>query len=133
MRAIMQELVSRRPDRDPDVPDQREWGKSGEHMRNIVRAFRDLPCNTIMTALAVTDKDTYNRTNYNPDLPGKLKGHIPGFMDIVGYLYTVQENDVLERRMQVAKTQTVVAKDRTNCLGLVLENPTIPIMWAMIH
>ncbi len=133
MEDIMTELTSRRPDLDKDVPSQREWGKSANHMRKIVRAFRDLPCNTIMTALATTDKDDHNVVTYYPSLPGKLRAEVPGFLDIVGYLYTISEDDELVRKLQVAKTRRIIAKDRTGRLGNVVENPSIPIMWELIR
>lgn len=134
MRDIMKDQYDKRPDTtDIDVPSQREWGKSGEHVRRIVRAFRDLPVNTIITALATIDKDDNGTNTFYPDLPGKLRIHIPGFMDIVGYLYTAEEKDQLVRRLQVAKTRRVIAKDRTATLGSVIESPTIPLMWEMIH
>jgi len=133
MRGIMLELVGRRPDLDPDVPSQREWGKSAEHVRRIVRAFRDLPMNTIMTALATEFREESGATRYFPSLPGKLRSEIPGFMDIVGYLYTKQDKDNTVRTLQVTGSRRVVAKDRTSALGGVIENPTIPGMWEMIH
>lgn len=133
MRDIMREVVQKRPDLDPDVPSQREWGKSGEHMRRIVRAFRDIEANTIMTALMVMEKDENNTITFFPSLPGKLRAEVPGFLDVVGYLYTAIEDDVMVRKLQLAKTRRVVAKDRTSKLGDVIVNPTIPDMWDLIH
>lgn len=134
MRDIMREVIQRRPDLDPDVPSMREWGKSAEHIRKIVRGFRDLPCNTIFTAHAAADVD--NQTNvktFYPQLPGKLKAEIPGFLDVVGYLTAVHEGDTITRQIQFAKTQRVMAKDRTNALGDVMQAPTIPMMWEAIN
>jgi phage nucleotide-binding protein len=135
MRDIMVDAVRKRPDQDIDVPSQREWGKSIEHIRKIVRAFRDLPCNTIMTALAYSDKDgESNAMVYTPNLPGKLKVEVPGFLDIVGYYFTAVENDQVIRRMQFQKTRRVVAaKDRTDSLGSKIDDPTIPQLWSLIH
>lgn len=133
MQHIMKELVERRPDLNPDVASQREWGIAREHMRRIIRAFRDLPCHTIFIAHSVEDKDDSNTIHIAPSFPGKLKTEIPGFVDIVGYLYTQTEKDQLERRLQLAKTRRIVAKDRTASLGDVIINPTIPEIWKMIH
>lgn len=133
MRDIMREVVQKRPDLDPDVPSQREWGKSGEHIRRIVRAFRDIEANTIMTALMVADKDENNAVTYLPSLPGKLRAEVPGFLDIVGYLHASVDNEETTRKLQLAKTRRVTAKDRTSKLGDVVENPTIPHLWNLIH
>lgn len=131
---IMKEVMQARPDADPDVPSQREWGKSTEHIRRIVRAFRDLDCNTIMTALVRQDRDNSNTIIYSPSLPGKLYNEVPGFMDIVGYYYTdTDEDDTLVRKLQVAGTRRVKAKDRTDSLGSLVINPTVPMLFEMIH
>lgn len=144
MRSVMEQFKkdSQNPDRiDVDVPHQKAWGKSGERVRRIVRAFRDLPCNTIMTTLLgyefeVDDKDkeTKQVKLFYPMLPGKLKGEVPGFFDVVGYLVAdADRNGKVKRTLQVAKTKRVVAKDRTGSLGLVVQDPNIPMMWDMIH
>lgn len=133
MREIMKEAANRNPNQDEDVPSMREWGKSGERIRRIVRAYRDLPMNTIFTAHTIIDKDANNATNYAPSLPGKLRAELPGFLDIVGYMYTFVEDDLTVRRVQFAKTKNVTAKDRTDELGAFLDNTTIPEMWSLIH
>ena len=133
MVGIMKELVSRRPDLDEDVPSQREWGKSIEHMRRIVRAYRDLEMNTIFTALAIVDKDENGTVTYTPSLPGKLKMEISGFVDVVGYMTTAQDGDDTIRRMQFAQTKKVIAKDRTAALGDVVDQPTVPMLWELMH
>lgn len=133
MRDIMKEVVNKRPDLDPDVPSMREWGKSSEHIRRIVRGFRDLEMNTIMTALMQVEKDEVGVVTYYPALPGKLRAEIPGFLDIVGYLYTVVEDDETIRKIQFAKTRRITAKDRTSALGDSMSNPTVPMIWDLIH
>jgi len=134
MNDIMRALIQQHTDRDPDVPSQREWGKSAMHVRQIVRKFRDLPCNVIFTAL---DKQEVNQdtgaTRILPNLPGKLAGEIPGFLDVVGYLTADLEKNKIERRLQVQPTARVTAKDRLGVLGQVMVNPTIPDMWDRLH
>lgn len=134
MRSIMKDAYGRNPDKvDPDVPSQREWGKARAHMRTIVRAFRDLPCNTIFTAQVATIQEEGQPTVYMPGFAGKLRTELPGFMDIVGYLYPELVEGVIVRKLQVQGTRRVVAKDRTSSLGEMMENATIPEMWGLIH
>lgn len=134
MRSIMLDVVQKRPDQDIDVPSQREWGKSNEHIRRIVRAFRDLEMNTIFTALMHELKDDKTgQVTYYPSVPGKLRAEVPGFLDIVGYLYTTINGEDISRTIQFTQTQRVIAKDRTSSLGDRMENPTIPMMFDLIH
>lgn len=123
-----------RGDQDPDVPSQREWGKSSERIRRIVRAYRDLPMNTLFTAHAyqVTDKDG-NLVGIYPSLPGKLRIEISGFLDIVGYMFVDLKGTETIRKLQFAKTKRVIAKDRTDSLGDLVEAPGIPLLWEKIH
>lgn len=140
MNTVMREQWQKKPDStDIYVPSQREWGKSGERMRMIIRGFRDLPCNTIVTALlGESTDDSTGIKSYYPSLPGKLRNEVPGFFDVVGYLNTATEKDgdnkeVIIRQLQLAKTKRVIAKDRTSSLGDLIKNPTIPMMWELIH
>ena len=126
---IARDFADGNPKLDEDVPDMRAYYKSGEHIRKIVRAFRDLPANVIFNCHTVTDKDNFNRTVYLPHLPGKLKVDIPGFLDIVGYYRAETEDGVVNRYLQVQKTESVIAKDRTGALDPVEPNPTLPMLW----
>ena len=139
MRSVMKEQYDKRPDTtDIYVPSQREWGKSGERIRMIVRAYRDLPCNTIVTSLLHTEKDDKTGVvRIFPSLPGKLRSEIPGFFDIVGMLRVTtltEENEIkFQRILQVAGTERVTAKDRTSSLDGLLNDPTIPMIWDLIN
>lgn len=130
MYQIMKDLVAKEPDRDPDIPGMREWGKNIEQMRLFVRAFRDLPMNTIFTALSTTSKDNKTGTvTTRPGLPGKLGGEVAAFLDIVTYLYVknIREGDNIQRKrfLLTGATENQTAKDRTGRLPLVLEEPTM--------
>lgn len=132
--AIMRRMVQSRPDRDPDIPDQREWGQSRVHMRKIVRYFRDLPMNTIFTALVYENKDPQTgQVTLHPNLPGKLRIEVPGFLDVVGYLYTTIDGEEVTRTIQFQQTRKVIVKDRTSAFGRKMDNPTIPAMWDLLH
>lgn len=134
MRTIMKDAFSRNPDKvDPDVPSQREWGKARAHIRTIVRAFRDLPCNVIMTAQVGSLQEEGQPTKFFPGFAGKLRTEVPGFFDIVAYLYAENEGGTIVRKLQSVGTRRVVAKDRTGALGQVLEDATIPDIWRLIN
>ena len=132
MQDIMREVVNKDPERDADVAGLREWGKNSEQVRRIVRAFRDLPCNTVFTALADESKDERSGINrVRPALPGKLKGEVAGYVDMVLYMYTreVQVQGTKERQIKslvlTQGTERQVAKDRSGTLPLLIETPTM--------
>lgn len=136
MRTIMKQAYNKNPETvDIDVASPREWGKTRNHIRTIVRAFRDLPCHVIYTASLGEKTEEKAPTQFYPGFSGKLRTEVPGFMDIVGYLWPDIElgGDTVTRKLQVTGTRRVVAKDRTNALGGIVENPTVPMMWEMIQ
>lgn len=135
---IMANLVRTRPDLDPDVPGMREWGKNLEQIRKFVRAFRDLPMNSVFTALEKSDKDTKTgMVTKMPSLSGKLASEVAGFLDVVLYYYVKQigqgEDSEMQRLMLTKKTQNVIAKDRTDQLPLVIENPTMQVIYDILN
>jgi hypothetical protein len=133
---IMEELATKRPDLDQDVPGMREWGKNLEQMRKFVRGFRDLKMNTIFTALKKEDRnEKTGMVTTLPSLSGKLAGEVAAFLDIVAYYYVKRvgsgEEAVDKRLLLTKKTETVVAKDRTGTLPLILEDPDMKMMWDL--
>jgi hypothetical protein len=134
MRGVMREAYKRRPETvDIDVPSPREWGIVRNHMRLIVRAFKDLPCHVVLTAgLGVTSDDS-EPAKFYPGFAGKLSREIPGFADIVGYYYAKNNMGKIDRYMQVVGTNRVVAKDRTQALGQTVENPSLSMIWDLIE
>lgn len=130
---IMRDLVNSDPDRDPDVPGIREWGKNAEQIRRFVRAFRDLPVNTIFTALAATDKDQKTGAVLSrPYLSGKLASEVAGFLDIVCFMYIRIVDGEVRRLMLTSSTDSCVAKDRSDSLPPVLEEPDMQTIHQIV-
>jgi hypothetical protein len=135
---IMADLVAEKPEMDPDVPGIREWGRNLEQMRRFVRGFRDLPMNTIFTALSKKDKDMQSgKVEIMPSLSGKMATEISGLLDIVCYMYVkqvkVDGSDQMIRCLLTKKTEKQVAKDRTNTLKTVETDPTMRLLFDRIH
>jgi hypothetical protein len=128
LREIMRARKAEKPEIDEDVPSPREWGKGRNHIRKIVRGFRDLPGHFICTCLADEAKTEGEPSKFAPNLPGKLQKEIPGFMNCVGYMTADNVGDDIHRKIQFQKTRRVVAKDRFDTLGPIMENPSIPLM-----
>lgn len=133
MKVTMDIAYNANPDKVvKEVPSPREWGIVREKMRKIVRGFRDLPCHVIYTAHVSYQQDEGQPIKMFPGFAGKLRQDIPGFMDIVGYMYSENDGGEVTRKVQFAQTRRVVAKDRTSALGDFMDNPTIPMIWDLI-
>ena len=133
MYQIMKDLIDKKGEDsnvDPDVPSMREWGKNLEQIRRFVRGFRDLPMNTVFTALAKQDKDQKTGiTSIKPSLSGKMADEVAAFLDVVTYYYVkeIEENGetVTKRLLLTRKTSQHIAKDRSGKLPVVVEDPTM--------
>jgi hypothetical protein len=121
-------------DRDPDVPEMHDWGKSSEMVRRMIRAFRDLEAHVLFTAWDQTIKDESDgTTTVLPSLPGKLAHEVAGFLDFVGYMYVKEERRKKneeggggpKRHLLCQPTRKIVAKDRSDSLPSVLVEPTM--------
>lgn len=130
MYSIMKNLLEKNSERDEDVPSMREWGINLEQMRKFVRAFRDLPVNTIFTALVKVEKD--NKTGMlikEPYLSGKLAKEVAAFLDIVCFMYMKEievDGESRQGHLLLAQaTDTCTAKDRTNKLPQLMIEPTM--------
>lgn len=123
---IIKSEVEKKPDRDPDVPTQQNWGKSFNQIRKLIRKFRDLPMNVIFVCEAKDNKDEETGIIYTvPALPGQLANKIPGYMDIVGYmdLRKDSEGNLIEK-MLFRAVDRKDGKDRSGKLPMAMENPT---------
>lgn len=134
---IMSRMKIENPDRDEDVPSMREWGKNLIQMRRLTRGFRDLDMHTIFTALNENEKDDVTgRRMMSPLLTGKFSKEIAALLDGVYYYYVknVVEDDVevQKRLLLTRKTDTVVAKDRTNSLPMIVENPVMQDLYDIL-
>lgn len=113
---------------DPDLEDdltavkspvkRRNWGQLYKTMLDMVREFKALNCNFLVTSWASKDDDG----QVGPAISGSLYDDLPGFFDLVGYL-TVKEGD---RKLLTSKTRRFEAKDRLNVIEEdVVTNPTM--------
>ncbi|SRR6266496_3569781 len=132
---IMEDLVREKPDRDRDITGLQEWNKSASQIRRFVRAYRDLPMNTIFTALVRIDRDKMNRPIKMPALSGKLAMEIPGFFDYVFYYSKEDIDGVPTRIMQTDRTSDIAAKSRIGkkyTLPLKIGNPSMQQLYGLI-
>lgn len=127
------ELSSKNPENfNIDVPSPREWGIGRNHLRKIIRAYKDLPVNLILTAYEYTEAKEGKAERIMPSLvPAKLRTEIPGFMSLVGW-YRFADPGMKKRVMQVQGTNRVLAKNRYQFPGAI-NDPTYPMIWEMVQ
>lgn len=129
---------------DASPPDRRHWLYSGEHIKRVLRAFRDLAeleevgrrIHVVITALEKKDDD---RSAVCPELPGKLGISCGAHCDVLGRLSVqtrVKQGKPVEYRKLWTvlsvndEGYTVVAKNRTGFLGRYVINPTMSKIYA---
>lgn len=137
MQTVLLDAGIQDKNRDPDVPEQRDYLKSASQMRRLVRYFRDLPMHVFMTSGAQQGQDPRTKTSMMMmSLTGKLVFEIPGLFDVVGYLAMVdQEDGATERWLFTQPTGRFDAKDRTEGgkLGEYIVNPTLPKILDLVE
>ena len=98
LKEIMRAAVAQDADRDEFAPLFSEWGRLTGVMREIARGFRDLPMHTVITALQREDTDELTgRVKVRPRLSPALADELPGYMDVVGYMYA--KGDVVDKKV----------------------------------
>lgn len=134
--------------RDEAVPSFREWGITQDHFRQMVRGFRDLPMNFLMT-LHVKDQtnDLTGKVSKSPDLPGKLARQIAGFFDVVLYMYVKElpiadgtnsdgtpKTKMVEKRLLLsAASELIIAKDRSDKLPSIIQDMSMKYCYNTIY
>jgi len=114
--------------RDKPVNTQPDYNESTNVIRRLCLWFRELPCNFIIIAQAIEDKDeTSGAITIRPAVTPKLAGSLDEMVDFVGYMECnvsgIGANESYKRTLRVMPTRRISAKNR---LGLpsVIEDPT---------
>lgn len=118
-----------------DQPVQQDWGALLRHMEDLVRKLRDLafhptrPLDSVVILALTHLRDG----RFRPMVKGQLELTLPGFVDLVGYLYPESDQSgQLQRKLLVQPLGQFLAKDRTDFLTerygpvLPIRNPKDP-------
>ena len=110
-------------------PTMQQWGEVLRRMEDKARAFRDLAVrddNKLEAVIAICLSHKRD-DQIRPFVKGSLELSLPGFFDIVAYLYTAQDDGTGQVLYQalLAPLNGIVAKDRTNVLTAKF-GPAIP-------
>jgi hypothetical protein len=110
-------------------PTMQQWGEVLRRMEDKARAFRDLavrednPLEAVIAICLSHKRDEQVR----PYVKGALELSLPGFFDVVAFMYTDQDEatGVISHRGLIAPLNGIVAKDRTNML-IQTYGPALP-------
>lgn len=115
-----------------------DWGKLLNRMVDMVRKFRDLPCNLIVTCLQDNLMAEGGFTEKKiPMVQGSLKGKLPAYFDEVFFLFAKEvkneEGDtVIKRGLITQGTDSYIAKDRSGMLDRI-EKPNFTDIYKKIY
>lgn len=126
--------------RIPGFVEQRDYGKSGELIKDLLTRFHNLPMGVVFTAQerqvdaydSEEDEDMENLPSaYVPDLPKGVRGAANSIVDVIGRLYVVRNDSTdppkPERRLWVAESVRYDTGYRSDfVLPDYIRKPTIP-------
>ena len=126
-------------DRIPGLVQQRDYGKSGELMKDLLTRFHNMPLGVVYTAQerqdgAYDDSDDDDSEEaevaYIPDLPRGVRGVANSLVDVIGRLYVVRldsEPPKAERRLWIGESVKYDTGYRSDfVLPDMIRNPTVP-------
>lgn len=95
--AVLSEVMRAEAADDADIdefaPHLQHFGKVARVMREVLRGFRDLPMNVVITALTREDEDALGKKKVRPKFLPAVAEDFPSFLDAVVFLYPVPEKD----------------------------------------
>lgn len=137
LKYVMKLQEERSLDRIPGMVQQRDYGKSGELMKDLLTRFHNLPMGVIFTAQERMDEAYDSEEDeeaesggaaFIPDMPKGVRGYANSIVDVIGRLYVIRnEDDKAERRLWIGESlmyDTGYRSDHT--LPDMVKNPTIP-------
>jgi hypothetical protein len=133
-------------DRIPGMVQQRDYGKSGELMKEMLNNFHNLPMGIVFTAqerqmeaFDSEEDEDYEDTSawYVPDLPKSVKGAANAIVDVIGRLYVVRTDDdppKKQRRLWLGESAMYDTGYRSDfVLPDTIVNPTVPKLVSLMR
>lgn len=137
LKYVMKLQEERSLDRIPGMVQQRDYGKSGELMKDMLVKFHGLPMGVIFTAQerqeepfdSEEDEDAETAPSaYVPDMPKGVRGSANSIVDVIGRLYVVRNDDgKAERRLWIGDSIKYDTGYRSDyVMPDMVRQPTIP-------
>lgn len=146
LKHVMKLQEERSLDRIPGMVQQRDYGKSGELMKDLLVKFHNLPLGVIFTAQerqveafdSEEDEDyEENSAWFVPDLPKGVRGAANAIVDVIGRLYVIRTDDdppKKQRRLWLGESAKYDTGYRSDfVLPDTIPNPTIPRLVSLMR
>lgn len=148
LKYVMKIQEERTLDRIPGMVQQRDYGKAGELMKDMLGKFHALPMGVVFTAQerqqdggdSEDDDDVEDIPSiYVPDLPKGVRSAVNSLVDVIGRLYVVQvlQDDgtrKAQRRLWIGESLKYDTGYRSDfVLPDYLVNPTVPRLVRLIR
>lgn len=137
LKYVMKTQEERSLDRTPGFVQQRDYGKAGELMKDLINRYHTMPLGVVFTAQERQDGGWDDNDDddvessvvaYVPDLPRGVRSSINAVVDVIGRLYVVKlEGNKAERRLWIGESVKYDTGYRSDfVLPDTIRNPTIP-------
>lgn len=138
LKYVMKLAEERSLDRIPGMVQQRDYGKSGELMKELLNKLHAMPQGIIYTAQerqveggdSEEDEDIEDASSaYVPDLPKGVRGVVNSIVDVIGRIYVVpgDGDSPPERRLWVGESVKYDTGYRSEfVLPNMIRKPTVP-------
>lgn len=148
LKYVMKVEEERNLDRQPGFVDRRDYGKSGELMKQMILNFQSLKMNVCYTSQEkmISDGDSFDddedsedsNAYYVPDLPNAVRSMMNSQAEVIGRIYVVtiegKTGPVKQRRLQIGlheKYDTGFRSDFT--LPDTIKRPSLPKLVALME
>lgn len=148
LKYVMKTEELRDLDRQPGFVQQRDYGKSGEMMKQLILNFMALPLNVCFTAQEkmITDGNSYDDDEdaetsdayFVPDLPNAVRSSLNSHAEVIGRLYVVKiegkNGPINQRRLQIGLHEKYDTGFRSDFkLPDIIKRPTLPKLVALME
>lgn len=148
LKYVMKVEEIRNLDRQPGFVDRRDYGKSGELMKQLILNFQALPLNVYYTSQekmisdgnSFDDDDDAEATEayYVPDLPNAVRSMMNSQAEVIGRLYVVtvdgKSGPVKQRRLQIGLHEKYDTGFRSDFqLPDMIKRPSLPKLAALME
>lgn len=146
LKYVMRLQEERSLDRIPGMVQQRDYGKSGELMKEMLNNFHNLPHGIVFTAQerqmeafdSEEDEDYEDSAAwYVPDLPKSVKAAANSIVDVIGRIYVVKldtDPPRKQRRLWLGESSMYDTGYRSDfVLPDYIPNPTIPKLVTLMR